>query len=253
MARLYEIGNEYASKEDVKFKIINITSMTRCDIMFYDEFNTEINTTKNSIKTGVKYPYHPSVAGIGFYGIGEYKAKIDGKHTLAYQTWRDMIRRCYTEAQILRRPTYRNVTVCKEWLNFQTFAKWFYDNYPKNTKDSELVYNLDKDLLQQNVEYKIYSSTTCCFLPHNVNKFLSSNRGNKVDIGVQWHVPNKKWVVYISEFLNVENKCIYVGGFYDKDEAIKSYIEARKQQAENVKQYMRDLGHWSEDIIQLIK
>lgn len=252
MVKIYEIGNEYLSREGVKFKIINIISETRCLIMFYDEFNTELNVTKSSIKKGVKYPYYPSVIGVGFYGIGDYKAKIGKKHTLAYQTWRDMLRRCYTESYKLKHPTYANVVVCKEWHNFQNFAEWFYINYPKNVKNSELTYNLDKDLLQSGVVDKVYSSSTCCFIPQNVNKFLSSNRSNKVDIGVHWHEQNKKWVVYISEFLNIKNKCIYVGGFYDKDEAINSYIKARKEQAENVKQYMRDLGHWSESIIQLI-
>ena len=72
-----------------------------------------------------------------------------------YDTWVGMIRRCYSEKSLIKRPTYKDVTICEEWYNFQNFAKWFENNYVEGL-------HLDKDLLSK--EKKIYSPKSCCFI-----------------------------------------------------------------------------------------
>jgi len=92
---------------------------------------------------------------IGIHGNGDYKA-----HTPCYETWRNMLARCYNDTIQKKKPYYIGCTVSEEWHNFQIFAKWYYDNYKEN-------YCLDKDILVKG--NKVYSPETCCFVPNDIN------------------------------------------------------------------------------------
>jgi hypothetical protein len=127
---------------------------------------------------------HPSVFGVGFIGDGEYKTGKNGKNNKPYKTWCNMLNRCYDRKTQEKQPAYKGCTVAKEWLNYQNFAKWYEENYPKDGKD----YQLDKDKLVQG--NKVYSPDTCCFLTQRENKEISrakthrftSPDGEKVDV-----------------------------------------------------------------------
>lgn len=54
------------------------------------------------------------------YGVGindsEYKTQGVGVQTCPfYVKWKDMLRRCYSEEMLNKRPTYRGTIVCSEW------------------------------------------------------------------------------------------------------------------------------------------
>lgn len=83
---------------------------------------TRTNTT-DLRRDSVRDYYAPSIAGIGYFGQGEYKAHINKKMTKEYQIWSSMITKCYDEKSLQKEPSYRECSVCKEWHNFQTFAK----------------------------------------------------------------------------------------------------------------------------------
>ncbi len=107
-----------------------------------------VTTRKESIEKGnVKDRLHRSVHGVGYLGIGSYIYFINGNKTVMGSIWYSMLTRCYSEKYLKTRPTYRGVTVCPEWHNFQNFCKWCEgrmksDGYEKG-------YHLDKDILQQ--------------------------------------------------------------------------------------------------------
>ncbi|AUR92304.1 hypothetical protein NVP1170O_191 [Vibrio phage 1.170.O._10N.261.52.C3] len=104
----------------------------------------------------------PSVCGVGYIGYGKHKSKSEGKHTKAYVSWREMLRRCYDEKS-LRFKDYggRGVYVCKEWLDFQNFADWYVTQY----QVFGVKYHLEKDFKSG----KYYSPHTCMLLPHYLN------------------------------------------------------------------------------------
>jgi len=81
-----------------------------------------------------------------------------------------MLRRCYDPKSHIKHPTYKNVTVCKEWHNFQVFAEWF------EAQHKEEWYELDKDLLSR--DNKIYSPETCLLIPCSLNSFLPNSQTN---------------------------------------------------------------------------
>src|SRR5690554_2242867 len=66
------------------------------------------------------------VYGIGIYEKGKYDTIKDLK---AYRLWKSILQRCYSKKSIAKFPTYRGCKVCDEWIYFQNFAKWFYENY----------------------------------------------------------------------------------------------------------------------------
>lgn len=142
--------------------------------------------TADHLNTGqIKDLYRPKICGFGYMGEGSYICRVKGKtKTLHYTLWENMISRCYSEASLKNYPTYRGCTVCDEWRNFQTFAKWVDDNYP----DDGAKYQLDKDSkFEGNMHY---SPNTCIFLTHAENSsvslagsfVLTSPKGDKVDI-----------------------------------------------------------------------
>ncbi len=75
--------------------------------------------------------------------------------------WLGMMNRCYSG----KNKSYAAVTVCEEWHNFITFAKW----YIENNIDG---WCLDKDLLSNS--YKMYSPSTCCFIPRIINSSIKA-------------------------------------------------------------------------------
>lgn len=98
------------------------------------------------------------------------------KDNKAYSTWVDMIRRCYDKGIQKKRPTYTECYVCKEWMHFSNFKKWFDENYVDG-------YALDKDILVKG--NKVYSPETCCFVPQEINSiFKERNKKRSLPIGV---------------------------------------------------------------------
>lgn len=88
-----------------------------------------------------------------------------------YQTWRNMLMRCYSEKYQKRQPTYAGCTVCDEWLTFSRFKSWMEQQYWQSN-------HLDKDLLKSG--NKIYCPQYCCFVSQHLNNFtayLKKRRG----------------------------------------------------------------------------
>lgn len=155
---------------------------TALDIMIYfPEYNSYTHTNWQKFEQGaVKCPYEPRYYGVGYLGEGKYKSKENGKNTKAYNAWRAMIQRCYDDKYKHKNPTYINCEVCEEWHNFQNFAKWFEENYYE--VEGERL-DLDKDILVKG--NKVYSPSTCIFVPQRINMFFRENNiERELPIGV---------------------------------------------------------------------
>ena len=194
-----------------------------------EDYTTEV--WYSSLKKGqVKYAYCPSVLGVGYFGVGEYKAKENGKVTKAYATWEHMLQRCYDKKYQSKRPTYKECSVVTEWHNFQVFAEWFGKHYVDG-------WQLDKDLLVPS--NKTYSPETCIFIPPRLNSFLANHYSNNTSgvTGVCWYKKSKKWKVNISS----GGKQTHLGYFDDPKEAAEAYKKARKIEANKLKELYRDV------------
>lgn len=109
------------------------------------------------------------------YGV----AYFDGynKRCDAYMHWRNMLERCY-HPKCVKHKFYQDCSVCDEWLLFSNFKKWF------DEQTKEKGWQLDKDILVKG--NKVYSPSTCCFVPQEVNTMLKNRSKERK----QKHLPN---------------------------------------------------------------
>lgn len=249
----YSIGNVFETNQGYKLKIIGKTKdISKRIIKFLDEYGYEKEVSVGAIGKGViENPYFPNVYGVGFKGSGRFNIRLNGRNSKIYDTWKDIIRRCYSnnvkDLEISK--SYKNVTVCKEWHNFQTFAEWYENNYPKYIEG--VKFNVDKDLLQEGIKNKVYSPTTCVILPSKINTFLKKDSGKTFGIYSRKLKNKTKYYLDIHQFS--ERKLLYVGAFDSYEEAFNSYLIHRNIEVEKAKQYLRDLKYLDEDIISLIR
>lgn len=183
-----------------------------------------VKTTYQHFKNGlVKDPLFPSVYEVGYPGNGKFKTTINSKQTIEYNAWRNMLKRCYDPCTINKHLTYQNAIVCKEWLNFQTFAEWFHRNYYELFDERV---DLDKDIIKKG--NKIYCLEYCSFVPQSINTLLiksNSSRG-KYPIGVNFNKRSNKYIASIS----IDGESKHLGHFITSLEAFSAYKIAKEKQ-----------------------
>ena len=171
-----KIGTKYNTKQGYCATIIDGSDKKGCCTIELNGLILENVDVATLTRGTVKNPMHPTLHKVGFIGIGDYSSKgTNGKFTKAYTLWSDLIKRCYSPKSLKRDKAYKDVVVCEEWHNFQNFAKWFYAS-----TDYVEGYHIDKDLLSKG--NKVYSPNTCCFLPKELNIFLT-NKSKVSDCG----------------------------------------------------------------------
>lgn len=232
--------NEYVGEvKDNNFgtpmKIINARKQSDIDVQFLDKHGIiKEHTTYNNFKLGqVKNPYDRTIYGVGYLGLGMYKSKTkSGKHITSYETWRTMIMRCYDEGAEKRFPAYYGkITVCEEWHNYQSFARWYEDNF-YSIGDGRM--HLDKDILNQG--NKMYSPENCIFVPQRINEIFHIAARKKSDglpVGIRIYAPNGKYIA------SYDGKS--VGTYKTVEEAIDAYLKAKKNKILRVAEEYKDV------------
>ena len=225
------VGKILKSKNSGDFKIVKYSDAYDVGIQF---INTGFETVARlgDIKNGeVKDPYLPSVFGVGALGA-KYSSRVNDVLTKEYVLWCDMLRRCYSDAYKKRKPTYEGCEVSDNFKSYEYFYEWCHKQIGFNNKD----WQLDKDLLIKG--NKVYSESTCVFIPQEINKVLvkrEASRGENL-IGVSW---NKKASAFVARVNKNKGKREYLGLFNTELEAFNAYKQAKeafiKEQAEKWK------------------
>lgn len=81
----------------------------------------------------------------------------------AYEAWENIITRSHSFKFKQSNPTYKDVTVCPEWLLFSNFRDWWVEN---NVRE----WQLDKDILQKG--NLVYCPDSCIYVPDYINLLL---------------------------------------------------------------------------------
>lgn len=151
-------GATYKTNKYGDLIVVKLWNSLEVDVRFVD---TDYETTvySRNVRSGcVKDKLRPSVYGIGYIGVGGYRANENKKTTPAYGRWERMLERCYKiNSKNYKKYGAKGVTVCPEWHNFQTFAEWFYRTKPEGDD-----WQMDKDGLSGDV--KVYSPETVQWL-----------------------------------------------------------------------------------------
>ena len=194
-------------------EIIEYNNSDDITIKFLDTDET-IKTTYGNFKKGnIKSHFSPTVYGWGIIGLENIQDE-NGKMLKSYRVWSSMIGRCYGEVYHKNKPNYIGCEICEEWKYYSNFKKWFNENWYEI--DEEL--QLDKDLICNNLglEKKIYSPSTCLFLPKSLNTSLTNlNQKRKFSV-----LPSGKYRI------QVKNKG-FKQTYNTYEEALKGCIEDR--------------------------
>lgn len=137
-----------------------------------------------------------------------------------YRRWCSMLQRCYSEKLHERYPTYKDCSVCEEWLTFSNFKSWM------EQQDWEGKH-LDKDILVEG--NKVYSPETCSFVSNIVNNFFNNPHTNSSDlpIGAVWYKTTEK---YLSSCRNpFTNKLENLGYYECPQEAHSAWLTRKKE------------------------
>ena len=196
-----------------------------------------VKTTYSNFKNGqVKSRFAPSVFGVGY--LGNEKTKDENGNTIkSYVVWKHMLERCYYDKYQKKEPTYKDCTVCEEWLNYSDFKKWYDENYYEIENQTM---NLDKDILVKG--NKTYSPETCVFVPQNINTlFIKSNKTRgKYPIGVCFRKDRNKYQVNCNTFYNGKSQYKNLGLYNTIDEAFNAYKQFKEADIKQMADYYKE-------------
>lgn len=164
-------GDRFTNRYGCEAEVIKYTSTLSVTIKFRDSFGYEMISSAGALNSkSFKNPYHPTVWGVGYIGVGPHKSRVNGKYTISYSKWASMLERCYAGHKDKYLP-YVGCTVSDSWLNFQTFADWL------QVQGTLEGMQIDKDILLQG--NMIYSSETCRIVPTEINKAITGGKKNR--------------------------------------------------------------------------
>jgi len=168
-------------------------------------------------------------------GINDWvgNVNVDGKHIWEYKLWKSMLKRCFSEKFKQKCPTYKDVTCSKEWLSMTKFI----EDVSQMRGYGLEGWDLDKDILQKG--NKLYSKSTCCFVPHEVNSLLikSDKARGEYPVGVYFHKPSGKFVAQ----LTINGRLKHLGLFANPEEAFFAYKAAKEAQIKVVAEKWKHL------------
>ena len=184
----------------------------------------------------VKSHFTPSVYGVGIIG-NEKTTDENGKSLKSYNTWVNMLKRSCSSKFKKKYPTYKDCSVCKEWLCYSNFKKWYDENYYEI--DGERM-DLDKDILYKG--NKIYSPETCVFVAKNINTlFTKHNKARgKYPIGIYFNKNAKKFMAKCRIFYNRKSQQKNLGYYNTPEEAFNVYKTFKENYIKQVADEYKD-------------
>lgn len=223
-------GDEFTTNEGGRVVVVEYVNAKNVLVKHMDDYGHEMVVQSQSLREGgIRNPYHPSVYGFGFIGVGDYISKEGGKITKAYVTWNGMFTRCYSPKCQERQPTYIGCSVDERWHNFQVFAKWM------NEQHREDDWQLDKDLISNG--NKVYSPETCRFIPRALNTLLNDHGGARGDLpqGVTRQGDRFK------ARLRVNGEKLYLGTHPTAEQAFQVYKKAKEENIKRMAEIHKDV------------
>lgn len=119
----------------------------------------------------------------------------------------------------------QGVTVCDEWLKFNSFYDWYIENYYE-VGDERMC--IDKDIINPNsLEY---SPENCLIVPFRINNLFINRRKDNNGLPTGVSLVNGRYIARISHINRMENgKNIYLGSFPTAELAGQAYNKKKKE------------------------
>lgn len=209
------VGKVFPTKRGGDCVVVDYQGTYKVKVAFLDSFGYETTVEMVQIRRGdVKNLYAKTNYGVGYIGEGCCKPYYKGIRDKSYTAWNGALRRCYDLGYIEKYPTYEGCSVEDYWHNLQNFSLWH-----KSQKFSSFDYHLDKDILVNN--NKIYSESTCCLVPKEINLLLTNNFSARGDYpqGVTSNGANR----FIAQSRKPVGGSRYLGTYDTQEEAFFVY------------------------------
>lgn len=236
------IGTTNINKQGCIMKVVEYYTSDNIIVEFQDEFKTRVPSTWRYFSIGcIRDPYFPTVCGVGITG-NKYPTKINGENVKEYQTWRDMLRRCYDEKTRNKQQTYKDCTVCKEWLYFPNFYDWIHsqENFEKwyNTNEK---WTIDKDIIHKG--NKVYAPENCCLVHNDINVLFTKDNKKRgmLPIGVTRNSRNHN--NYIARCGDRHNKNIFICSCDNPQDAFSAYKNKKEEIIKQIAQEEYEKGN----------
>ena len=214
------VGKVCKSSNSGDFKVLKYNDTANVEIQFLNTGFKMVARLGNIRSGNVKDRYLPSVHGIGILGA-KYPVSEDGRDTKEYTLWTHMLQRCYSDRCQKKHPTYEGCEVSNNFKSYEYFYEWCHRQIGFDNEG----WHLDKDLLIKG--NKVYSESTCVFLPKEINLVLTKStalRGEHL-IGVSW---NKRDKAFVAQVAKNKGKQEFLGYFKTELEAFKAYKQAKE-------------------------
>lgn len=218
------LGKTFSSNNFGDFIVVDYVNNKDITVEFIATGYQTKTTTKEINQGKIADRLKPSVFGVGIIG-NKYPTTINRKSTKHYVLWKSMLERCYGNSNHKPSVSYKSCSVNGDFKYYTYFYEWC--NEQVGFKDG---FNLDKDLLTKG--NKVYSKSTCVFLPNEINLALSTKKSQRGEslIGVR-----KTKTGYQSR-CNIRGKNYSLGVFNTEIEAFNAYKQAKES-------YLKELAN----------
>lgn len=236
-----EVGKTYKTKHSGDVLVVEYEGANKVLVRFKDTGHERFTTLAELRKGYVVDKTKPKGKYLWCIGDGKYKTRVSGVLTREFNIWKGVTRRCLLISQKILQPTYEDVTVCDEWLNFQNFAEWCnkQKGFHSLTEDGE-NFQLDKDILVKG--NNLYSPDTCCFVPREINNLFTLRKRcrGELPLGVRkFYVKSKQGFRYMVSF-SISGKTKSGKTFDTAEEAFQAYKQAKEAYIKEVAEKWKD-------------
>lgn len=199
----------------------------------FDNYEQEVIASRPGIlDQSVKNPFSPIIYGKGCFGFTKItQPQRTKRYKKIYDTWKDMLKRCYDPKKSMLRYQQYKVQVDKTWHNFATFYEWVNSKY----SNYRIGYQLDKDILGDG---KLYSMHNCVFVPRYINnQLVTVDKFMKLPQGVKQI--NNRFIT----FVGFSKEKTYIGTYKNIYEAFYAYKIVKEEKMKKSFDYALEHNH----------
>lgn len=226
MKHISRLGETKQIKEGLTCEIIEYKNYNDISVKFIETGEIIEHTRYSHFKDNkIKSNFSPTIFDVGI--VGKVKSRNEnGEITKSYSHWYSMLTRCYDKKFQKTSPTYINCKVCKEWLYYPNFKKWFDENYYE-INDEKMC--LDKDILYKH--NKIYSPDNCILVPNRINVLFVKSDAIRGEYPIGVGKSEDKYRAYL-KIGNGKQKNL--GRYNTPEEAFYAYKQFKEQYIKEV-------------------
>ena len=210
---------QYTNTRDVTVKFINTGNTRKVGISELKKGEVRDNELKPVYKVGI---------------MDIPNAMKRGPKPKSYNTWNNMLQRCYNEHMRSKLPTYSDCEVSDDFKYYSKFKEWA----EKQVGYDQKGWCLDKDILVKG--NKTYSAETCCFIPQEINCLITGANAIRGVYPIGVYHDTSKCKKRFSARVSKNGKHKRFGSYETPEEAFEVYKREKESYIKEVANKWKD-------------